>query len=286
MSTEHPEDVIEGLTDAERDALRAGREADEAEATAASAADDDAEPTEATTEAGEGAEAEETEAETEEAPAVRPEPVPLIRDEPLEDADEQLATIRAERVVLHQRLSNGDIDMAAFVAEEDKLSDRRDAIKEAQMKSRLSREISEQQVADAWSKECTAFLGAHPEIGAPGGPKMVAFDYCVRQVTADDANAKLSYSQQLAKAHKVWAEQLGIAPKAKEAAAPPAEKPKRVVPPTLAKVPAAGITDTDTNKFAHIDKLLKGNDPIAMEKAMQKMSASDLDELLRRRPAA
>lgn len=285
MSTEHPEDVIEGLTDAERDALRAGREAEEAEAAAAGAADDDAEPADAPAEAGEDAETEEAEAEAEEAPAVRPDPVPLIRDEPVEDADAQLTTIRAERVVLHQRLQSGDIDMAGFVEETEKLDDRRDAIKEAQMKSRLSREISEQQVADAWAKECTAFLSAHPEIGAPGGPKMVAFDYCVRQITADEANAKLSFSQQLGKAHKLWAEELRITPKAKDAE-PPAEKPKRMVPPTLAKVPASAITDTDTNKFAAVDKLLKGNDPLAVERAIAKMSPSDLDELLRRRPAA
>lgn len=212
----------------------------------------------------------EEEAIEEEAPRVDPLPILKSGDVPT-NADDRLKEIKATKAEIATKLDDGEITSRQYQEQIDALSEEAEGIRMALFKDNLSKEAAQQQELNDWQKDVTDFLGDHPEIRK--NPLVYqAFDSVVREITADDANAKLTNVKQLQKAYGIWADQLGI--KTATPAAKAQEKPRREVPPTLAKVPAAEAADVDDGKYAHLDRLME-TDPIGFEKAMMKLSDAD-----------
>ncbi len=67
-------------------------------------------------------------------------------------------------------------------------------------------------------------------------------------------------------------------PNSRSDPAPKGERPR--LPPTLARVPADEITDTDGGKFVRLDRL-STKDPMAYEEAFAKLTPAERDEYLR-----
>lgn len=264
---------------------------DDAEIEAADAADKEAEgeKPEAGTE-GDTAESDEKpaaaegdEAAEDDAQAVhlKREPVPLIKPEDVSDAEAKLAAIKERKAEMAQKFDDGEMSAREFSTKMDELNDEVSTVREAILKDRLSREITQQQAEDTWIDDVHAFLTDHPEVS---GSKLryTAFDMVVRDVTAREMPKGTSNLRMLQMAHKEWAEGLGIkapVPQKKDPQPEPAkvEKPKPKLPPSLAHIPAAEIADTDTGKYAALDRLAT-TDPDAFERRLARMSEAERDE--------
>lgn len=216
--------------------------------------------------------------------------VPLIKAEDVTQARERLTAIGTEKDELQQQFEDGDITAKEFRAGLDKLNAEASDLQWKINKSELAEEVSEQQKVRAWYADVGDYLGEHPELKA-SKLKLQAFDTIVREVTGDPANANLSNRQQLAKAHEIWARELGLpAPKARNEQgkqndatqkAPAQERnfADRKVVPSLGKVPAAEVNETDDGRWAHLDRLMETN-PIAYEEALAKMSEAEQEAYL------
>lgn len=219
--------------------------------------------------------------ESEDADPPQREQVPLIRADVPEDAQATLDSIKERKAALIDQFDQGDLTAKDFQAQVDALAEEAETIKLAVFKANLSREMTENAKLDNWYKDASDFIKDHPEIRS-NELTYSSFDMVVRKVTGDDANAGLSNQKQLALAHKLWSEQLGIKTTPAKADPKPDPKPERKVPPTLGRVPAADISETDDGKFAVLDRLMDTN-PLAYEARLAKMSAAELDEYERSR---
>lgn len=203
--------------------------------------------------------------------------VPLIKADAPEDAQAQLDAIKARKAELVQKFDDGDMSAKEFQAGVDALADEADTIKQSLFKTRISQEMAQQQAEQRWVDDVRDFATSHPEV-RKSELLWGAFDVAVRKVTSDPANEKLSNREQLEKAHKIFAEQIGIVVPAKKDGGEQAEpKLARKVPPTLGKVPSAGISDTDDGRFAALNRLA-AQDPDKYEAALKKLSPEELDQ--------
>lgn len=199
----------------------------------------------------------------------------LTSDANVEDIDRQLAALKEGKEALAAKFDEGEITFSDMQKQLNVLTDNEYELREAKMKANLAQEVSQNQEAGTWEQACDTFLNAHKEIA--GDLKMASFDFAVRMVTGDPANANLSYGEALQKAYDNWATELGIkpandngqqkAPDKKE----PEKKPKQGVVPTLGAAPAADANDTDDGEFGWLDRLAE-SDPLRYEAELMKMS--------------
>jgi len=216
-------------------------------------------------------------------------PLPLIRGAAPEKADEQLVDIAAEADALNTKFDDGDITAKEFRAGLDALSERKDAIKWEKNKAALAEEMAEGQRFNQWAGAVQDFMGSTGaniaknvnEDGTPG-PVMVAFDLVVKKVTSSEKYVGMSDKQKLNTAYKLFTDDYNKAfgkavatgattDEAAAAAAKAATKAAKVIPPTLARVPASDIEDTDGGKNSALDRLADSN-PIEYERRLGEMS--------------
>ncbi len=270
---------LAGLTDEERAGLTEDVEEGEVEAEASAIDDAIAAITTPDKPAEAAATTVETTEETVDEPQ-RPAPVPLIRDEAPADAADKLAAIKAAKAELTKKLDDGEISTGDFLSQLDGFNAQASEIERAVFKSQLSREVEQQAATNAWMRDVGDFLAAHPELNA-NPLRLQSFDLVVRQVTADEANAKLSNTKQLEKALAVWTESLGVkAPAANDnpgKVAKPAAKERPAAPPVLSKLPASDMQDVDDGKYAGLDRLME-TDPIGFENALARLTEAQQDE--------
>jgi hypothetical protein len=279
------EDLHAGLTAeeiAELEAEGTGKTEEEDEPAKAAAEKEAADKAAAEAEAAKAA-AGETEKEADEGPTEVAAP---LRAKAPEKAEEAIAAIRAEEEELATKFDDGEITAREFRDGLNKLGERREELNWSKRKAELAGEMSRQAQENAWHAEVRDFMTTTGANIAKSKAAMIAFDEVVKAVTADPANQKLSDRAQLDKAFKLFMDDVGGALGAKVEA--PAPKPKgeaavkkeRVVPPTLAKMPAAEPESTDGGKYAALDRLAI-SDPLGYEKAIAKMSETEQAEYLR-----
>lgn len=285
--TDMTDEDFAGLTEEER----ASFEDDAPEADAAAPEAGQEQPDEAADGAAGGAaepeapkESAEAEPATEESAKAEISIPPSTRGEAPPDAVERLATLDAEKAALAGRVENGGLTLSAYVSEAARIDGQRDELRSALIRA----EITRNQTLDAWDREVMEFLGEHPEIHAKP-IRLQAFDAALRLITSDGQNANLSNRKVIQTAYDLWAEELGVTsfaakpqpqPAPSPAAATSAPQPPKPVaehkpaPPTLAKIPAADISETDDGKYAALDRLQE-RDPVAYEAAIAKMSDAE-----------
>lgn len=256
--------TLDDLTDEER-ALLAGDETESAVET---------------TETTEEAEKPEVEAvATEEAAPedMRQEILPPLDAQAPEDIDARLAALDKQAEELDAKFDDGEITTKELREELRKISDQREAEIWKKREAELSEKMLRKAELNAWQRETETFMMTKGRaIVEKGEPAMLAFDRYVRGVTGDPANQNLSDRAQLEKAHKLFLKDFGPAfgGQAPETKTAETGRKERVVPPTLARLPAAEVETTDDGRFAALDRLER-TDPIAYEEAVGRLSASD-----------
>ncbi|MND20866.1 hypothetical protein D3C76_47960 [compost metagenome] len=216
-------------------------------------------------------------------------PVPQLKVNPVEDVEAKLADIDKREDDISQKFEDGDLTTSEYRAELRKLERERGGIERQQLEADLARNMNEAQATARWEENVKLFLADHPEI-SKSELRWGAFDTVVRKVTAETMkDGKNPGMADLKKAYRQWADDLGIEapkPKAEQKAEAKtdtkSEKPKREIPPSLAKVPSAEISDTDDGKWAYLDRLID-TEPLKFEAALGKLSEADQDAYLNSR---
>lgn len=239
------------------------------------------------------------EEEEEEQPAATAPQVPLIRADLPADYDEQVKAIadrrteiRSERRSLTDKYEDGDMTSKEYHDALDKLedelsdlNDKRYELKRLEEKAQLAKEMNQSQMETRWWATVEAFVGEHPEL-TRNQTVMAVYDQIVQRVTAETMKAgKEPGLADLQKAYKQWAEDLGITPhkaakepgKQNDTEKQQAQKKARNVPPTLGKVPASEVNDTDDGKYAYLDRLAD-SDPLKYEAELAKLTEAQFEE--------
>lgn len=195
------------------------------------------------------------------------------------DAKVKLTEIEQQRDALAAKFDEGELTAAEFRAQSRPLEEQRDTLKEQMLKASLSQDA----LVHTWSKLAVpTFLEKHPEY-APGTPLYVALDGEVRRLQAGSDNpfdpALLAQADATIKAQMRKA--MGMPDTPTPAATPPKKDGKgRVIPPTLAHLPSADLTEeTDGGEFAFLDRLSE-EDPGKFEAALGKLTEDQRERYL------
>lgn len=295
----YTEEELAGLTEAERAALEEddGTETDGEEEEEEEDQHDEAESSEET-EADAGDDADEGADDGEQQPddgddvsdeEAQPEPErtqqqgPILVAEAPERAEERLKEIGDEKKTLRQKYDDGELTFDEYESQVDALDEERMDIRLALKEAETAAKIEHQRQVNEREATINGFLA---ELGIKrdySDLRFAALDNAVKIVASTEEAATLGAREILEKAHELCIEQGVLQPKKKpEAKAEPKVEVKPRKPlatvPTLAKVPAAEQTSADEgNRFAYIDRI---SDPVAREKAFQKLSDADKDAYL------
>lgn len=288
------ETILDGLTDEEREAmeeLKAMEAAatdddpevddDELEAADKEAETDEAEgeqDDEAAADDGEGGESDDDTGDADSDDGDRPEaPAPLLVAEAPEDAEERLSKISDEKAKLVEQFDDGELTAKEYQQQLDALNKEERQVELALHKAQIAADMEEQRLANEREAAINAFL---KEVDIPRDPTNLRFatlDAAVRLVASDESNADLSAREILQKAYGMCVEQGTLAPKQQEPAKQRTARKAVNAPKTLANMPAADITDTDDNRFAHINRI---KDPEAREAAFMRLSPAEQEAYL------
>ncbi|MBB76622.1 MAG: hypothetical protein CMJ75_19115 [Planctomycetaceae bacterium] len=204
---------------------------------------------------------------------------PLPQAPVIEGVEEKLAGFETTRTELERQYDEGELTTTEYMKQLRAVDKEEDAlnwqVREAELESRRLNDV----VNTKWYTNVETFLGEHTEIQR-SKLTMNAFDQIVREETAKTIEKGYQPGERdLQRAYTRWREELGY----EQAPAPPkpkkddpapkrdAAKPqRRPLPPSLAKVPAADMNDTDDGEFAHLDRLAD-TDPLGFEAELAKM---------------
>lgn len=316
MSEKYSDDLLEGLTDEEREALKApddttstmekaydgsgdgeqaekdGAKADDGQGDAdgdgaadgktAGAADADNGGDDA------GAGQDDTgaaDADAGAAPMAAAQLAPLLVAEAPADADAKLTEIGQKKSALSDQFENGDITAKEFQSGLDALNKEERTIERAVEKAQIAAEMRQQQETNNWLTQVQDFISAKQPEYSTSTVRYMALDAFVRQIGSDPANANMTGAQILAEAHKRVIDDLGEAKasgktQAKAEGAP--LKGSQAQPPkTLAKVPSADSNTVEDGRWSALDRLFEV-DPLAAEEKVMRLSADERDAYLAR----
>lgn len=201
-------------------------------------------------------------------------------DLPPANAQEKLDDIERRRAELAQKFDDGELNMREWREAVKPLDGEERSLHDQVMRASITRDAA---LGVYQRSTVPGFLKEHPEY-ADGSPLYNALDAEVRKLQVQQPRNPfdprlLAEADRRVKAATLKAlglDPTALAKPAQQAAAKPAAQagPKREIPPTLANVPASGVTETGTvDKFAYLDKL----SGLAFEAALAKLSPADRD---------
>lgn len=284
----YTEEELAGLTAEERAALEEddGTETDEEEADETESGDETE--ADAGDDAAEGADDGEQQAddgaddsdEGDESGAERSQQQgPILVAEAPEKAEERLGEIKTAKADLRKKYDDGELTFDEYESQVEALDDERMEIRLALKEAETAAKIEHQRQVNEREAQINGFLA---EIGVKrdfSDLRFAALDNAVKIIASKEENADLGVREILEKAYGLCVEQ-GVIQKKADKAPEVQAKPRKPIAtvPNLAKVPAADQTDTDDgNRFAYIDRIA---DPVAREKAFQKLSPADQEAYL------
>lgn len=203
------------------------------------------------------------------------------------DADRRAGELRA-------KFKAGEIEVEEYEAQRATIDDERDALRRAEIKAEISREMNEQSLENQWRQAIERQLveAAKPEHGgidySKDADKMGDLDGFVRSLGARPENADKPMDWFLAEAHRRVLALHGITPAAAPAAAPAQDgaaavaaavdkrkPPTAAVPPTVAHVPGSdGPGDMGGDEFADLDRL----EGVELEAALSRLSPAQREK--------
>lgn len=218
-----------------------------------------------------------------------------LPEPPKFEAREAPAELKARHAELERTLEElaekhdeGEITTAEFTRESRKVQRELAPLDVKLASATVTAEDAEAQTKAHWvEKTVPAFLEHFPEYKA-SRRMLKVLDDVVREVQVDEATKDPLHPDVLRKAHRIIETEYGFKFAKSAKAAPAAEDPKpagktkrvapgknkpREIPPTLGRIPAAENEDTDTSRWAAIDRL-KG---VEYEEALARMSEADSD---------
>lgn len=207
-------------------------------------------------------------------PERKPRPIFESPDVPA-DVDDQIAAAKLAKFKLAEKFDEGEITAVEYAKQMEDINDFQQDLQNRKFKAQLAAESQQSREMDSWEDTCSSFLSAHPEI-QKSKLRYDSFDYSVRLVTGDPANAGLSGEQHLEKAYQNWVSELGIhvAPVQQQEQKPTPSQVKAKVVPNIGSLPAAQANDTEDGKFAHLDRLAT-TDPLKYEAQLMRLSDAD-----------
>ena len=207
-------------------------------------------------------------------------PTPILVATAPDDLDAQLSALSTQKDALIEQFDSGELTAKEYQQQVDALAKQEREIERVKFKSELAEDLHRQQQANEWSAEVRRFTTENKVYGNEYAWN--ALDQAVRKIANSPDNANLSGRQILEKAHEELSGVFGWKQQEAETRTEAAAKPKikhAAPPPTLAKMPAAEINDTDGNRYAALDRLME-TDPLGYEAALGKMSKAERDAYL------
>lgn len=204
---------------------------------------------------------------------------PILVAEAPEKAEERLGEIKTAKAELRKKYDDGELTFDEYESQVEALDDERMEIRLALKEAETAAKIEHQRQVNEREAQINGFLA---EIGVKrdfSDLRFAALDNAVKIIAGKEENADLGVREILEKAYGLCVEQ-GVIQKKADKAPEVQAKPRKPIAtvPNLAKVPAADQTDTDDgNRFAYIDRIA---DPVAREKAFQKLSPADQEAYL------
>ncbi|QND60374.1 hypothetical protein [Mesorhizobium huakuii] len=199
------------------------------------------------------------------------------------DAKAKLDEIDAKLAAIDLKFDEGELTAVERRAQTRPLEDSRADIREAVNRATVSKDTQ-----DTYWRDTTVpnFLAEHKEYNLETNPTLYrALDQRVRELqTAAAAEGKHRDPNILIKAHESLQNDaralLGVAPPKPGKPTPTPAKPARVIPPSLAHVPASENVDIEEgNDFAWLDRLSENNTE-AFQQALSKLSAAEQERYL------
>lgn len=201
------------------------------------------------------------------------------------DAKEKLDDIETKLAEIDRKFDDGELTAVERRAQLRPLEDEKATLREAVNRAAISKDAADNQ----WLQvSVPTFLSAHPEYDAKTNPALFkALDARVRQMQVEAAaEGKHRDPAILERAHKALQDEaralLGVkeTPKPNPKPTPTPGKDGRKIPPSLAFVPAADMSDNDEgNDFAWLDRLSETN-PEAFQQQLAKLSKEDSERYL------
>lgn len=215
----------------------------------------------------------------EQAPVKVVQPV-LVAQVP-EGTVERLAAIGDEKKAITAKFDDGDLTASEMNAELEALNKEERKLERVIDRAEIATDLENQRITNERTNEINTFLA---DVKIPNDPKNLRFqtlNQAVIHVANDPANAELGATAIMQKAFDYCVQEGVLPPKTLKSE--PLDKKAIVVPPkvlnappSLGGLPAADISDTEANRFAHLNRM----GPDAREAAFAKMSQADQDAYL------
>lgn len=204
---------------------------------------------------------------------------PLLVAQAPDGATERLTAIVDEKKALSVQFDDGDLTASELNAALDVLNKEERTLERQIDRAEIARDLENQRITNERTLEINTFLR---EANIPNDPSNLRFktlNQAVIEVANDPANAALGATAIMQKAHDLCVTEGVLPPKKAGTPAPKAAAPAPkalAAPPTLATLPAADVSLTEENRFAHLNRM--GAD--AREAAFAKMSEADQNAYL------
>lgn len=133
---------------------------------------------------------------------------PLLQVREVPRADEALAALDDKEAELNTKFDEGEITSGELASGLREIGKHRSEIEWAQRKNDLAETMQRDHEDARWNAAVKDFLKGPGAAIAKNESMALAFDTHVRKVTADPANANLSFHKQLEKAHKLFTDDI------------------------------------------------------------------------------
>lgn len=205
----------------------------------------------------------------------------------LDEVTGKLKSVSEQKDALAEQFDDGDLTAKEYRQKLKELDDQEWDLRKQELNienQRHSIESNKEKLENTWfGTTVPNFLKEHTQY-ANGGAAAAALDAEVRRLQAESKTFAASLLPDiLHQAHKNISEAFGI-PVVQTGEKKDEPKPKRVLPPSLASMPAADIADTDNDDGgagAALDQLMD-RDPEKWEQALAKLPEAEREKYLRR----
>lgn len=205
------------------------------------------------------------------------------------EPDPRIGEIEAELNALDGKFDDGDLTASEYRTQQKELAKELEDLRWNERSHDLRRQIETDQRVKQWGDDIRSFLAEDDHLKFYGNdysnPSLPyrALDAAVQQVQDEHRAAGLSDTDPeiLRKAHNMVLEQFGIQSAAAGGGSGQQATPKvahKPAVPTLAKVPAAAIADTDGTQWAWLDRIRDNPDPDDPERYEREVAALPKDK--------
>lgn len=208
------------------------------------------------------------------------------------EPDPRIAEIETELNSLDEQFDNGDLTAAEYRAKQKELGKELDDLRWSERSVQLREQIDHENKVKEWGASIRSFLAVDehqafykPDPKNPSLPYQ-ALDAAVRHMQDQYRAAGKSDTDPsiLHAAHALVLEQFGIqkaAPAAGGEGGSGGQQPaqqRKPAPPTLANIPAAAASETDTSQWGWLDRLRDNPDPTDPEKYERELAKLPKDK--------